>query len=180
MQNQTLDLMSVAIPGGTCGLPGTEPGLDRQDAAGWVFGQCRNRTEHFFRSKPRPLAGHPDPLPILRTPESISDTANWPSWNGDLDNPNDSKDNCAADDVSAIEQKNCIEHAQCPSGRIWVTQQAFPDWFGQHRSQTDRLKWSCWRSIQSKRGGRKEWKQSWTECVNGWSGSLCSLTGSVS
>jgi len=29
--------------------------------------------------------------------ESISDTEDWLNWNGDLDNPNDSEDNCVAD-----------------------------------------------------------------------------------
>jgi hypothetical protein len=31
-------------------------------------------------------------------PESISDTDDWLNCNGDLDNPNDSEDDCAADD----------------------------------------------------------------------------------
>jgi len=31
-----------------------------------------------------------------------------------LDNPNDSEDNCAADDESDIEQNNDIENLECP------------------------------------------------------------------
>jgi len=47
-------------------------------------------------------------------PESISDTDDWLNWNGDLDNPNDSADDCAADDESNIEQNNGIEDLECP------------------------------------------------------------------
>jgi len=47
-------------------------------------------------------------------PESISDTEGWLNWNGDLDNPNDSEENCAADDDSYIKHKNCIEDQECP------------------------------------------------------------------
>jgi len=32
-----------------------------------------------------------------RAPESISDTEDWLTWSGDLENPNDSKDDCGAD-----------------------------------------------------------------------------------
>jgi hypothetical protein len=38
-------------------------------------------------------------------PESISDTYDWLNWNGDFDNPNVSKDDCAADDKSDIGHK---------------------------------------------------------------------------
>jgi len=42
-------------------------------------------------------------------PRSISDTNDWLNWNGDLDNPNDSEDDCAAaHDESDIQQKNGI------------------------------------------------------------------------
>ena len=47
-------------------------------------------------------------------PESISDTEDWLNWNGDLDNPNDSEEDCAADDDSDIEHNNCIEDPECP------------------------------------------------------------------
>jgi len=42
-------------------------------------------------------------------PESISDTEDWLNWNGDLDNPNDSEDDCAADIQSDMDQDNSIE-----------------------------------------------------------------------
>ena len=35
-------------------------------------------------------------------------------WNGDLDNLNDSKEDCAADDDYNIEHKNCIPDPECP------------------------------------------------------------------
>jgi len=47
-------------------------------------------------------------------PESISDTNDWLNRNGDLDNPNDSEDDCAVDDESDIEQNNGIEDSACP------------------------------------------------------------------
>jgi hypothetical protein len=47
-------------------------------------------------------------------PESISDTNDWLNWNGDLDNPNDSEEDCAADDDSNIEHNNCIKDPECP------------------------------------------------------------------
>jgi len=56
-----------------------------------------------------PVESHED-----RAPESISDTDDWPNWNGDLDNPNDSKEECTADDESDKEHNNCIEDPECP------------------------------------------------------------------
>jgi hypothetical protein len=53
--------MGLAKPGKTRGFTGPGPGLAFQGGAGQVFGQFWNRTEPFFRSKPRPLAGYPDP-----------------------------------------------------------------------------------------------------------------------
>jgi hypothetical protein len=47
-------------------------------------------------------------------PESISDTDDWLNWNGDLDNPNDSEEDCATDDKSDIEHNNGIEDPECP------------------------------------------------------------------
>jgi len=48
-------------------------------------------------------------------PDSISDTYDWLNWNGDLDNPNDSEDDCAADDESNIEPNNGIEDPERPA-----------------------------------------------------------------
>ena len=68
-------------------------------------------------------------------PESISDTDDWLICNGDLDNPNDSEDDCAVDDESDIEPKNGIEDPECPeqqgvcvvpneSGLVWPTRKS--------------------------------------------------------
>jgi hypothetical protein len=43
------------------------------------------------------------------TPESISDIEDWLNWNGDMDHPNHSKEDCAVDDNSEIEPNNCIK-----------------------------------------------------------------------
>jgi hypothetical protein len=42
-------------------------------------------------------------------PENILDTDDWLNWNSNLDNPNDSKEDCAADDGCDIEHNNRIE-----------------------------------------------------------------------
>jgi hypothetical protein len=47
-------------------------------------------------------------------PESISDTEDWLNWNGDLDNPNDSEDDCTADVASDMEQDHTIEDSEAP------------------------------------------------------------------
>ena len=47
-------------------------------------------------------------------PEIISDTEDWLNWNRDLDNPNDSKEDCEADDESDLEPDKCIEDPECP------------------------------------------------------------------
>ena len=54
--------MGLAKPGRTRGLMGTGTGLACQEALGRVIGWVWNRTEPFFRSKPGPLVGYPDPL----------------------------------------------------------------------------------------------------------------------
>ena len=59
------------------------------------------------------------------------------------------------------------------SSRMWALCQIFPDWFGRHRSQRDRLKKCWWLSMQLKRGGIREWRKSKTECDNVSSASLC-------
>jgi hypothetical protein len=47
-------------------------------------------------------------------PESISDTEDWLNWNGNLDNPNDSEEDCAAADEYDIEYNNCMGDPECP------------------------------------------------------------------
>jgi hypothetical protein len=53
--------MSPAKPGNTRRWMGTAISFAWQDAAGQVVGWVSNRTEPFFWSKPKPLAGYPDP-----------------------------------------------------------------------------------------------------------------------
>jgi len=48
------------------------------------------------------------------TPESISDTEDWLNWNGDVQNANDSEDDCTVDIETDIEQDNRIEDMECP------------------------------------------------------------------
>jgi hypothetical protein len=50
---------------------------------------------------------------VDRAPESISNTENWLNGNGDLDIPNESKNDCEADDESDIELGNCITPSDC-------------------------------------------------------------------
>jgi hypothetical protein len=47
-------------------------------------------------------------------PECISQTADWLNWNGDLDNPNDSEDDCTVEIESDMEQENCIQDLKSP------------------------------------------------------------------
>ena len=49
--------------------------------------------------------------------ERISDTEDWLNWNGDIDNPNHSEDDCGADFDSDIEQDNSIEDPDRPEER---------------------------------------------------------------
>jgi len=62
----------------------------------------------------RRINRHPVVSDENSAPESIPDTDDWLNWNGDLDNPNDSEDNCAADDESDMEQNSGIEDSECP------------------------------------------------------------------
>ena len=68
-QNRRLEPTGLAKPFKPRGLTGTCPGLARQDAAEKVFGWFWNRTELFFRFKPGPLAGYPDPFLTLGAPD---------------------------------------------------------------------------------------------------------------
>ena len=46
--------------------------------------------------------------------ESISDSEDWLNWNRDLDNPNDSEDECFADVESDMRPDTSIEDPECP------------------------------------------------------------------
>jgi hypothetical protein len=62
----------------------------------------------------RRINHHPVESDEDSAPESISDTEDWLNCNGDLIIPNDSEEDCAADDDSDIEHNNCIEDPECP------------------------------------------------------------------
>jgi len=57
---------------------------------------------------------HPVERDKESAPESISDAEDWLHRNCDLDITNHSKEDCAADDDSDIEHKNCTEDQECP------------------------------------------------------------------
>ena len=78
---------------------------------------------------------HPVESDVDRAPERIQDTKYRLNWNGDLDNPNNSEDDCAADIEWDIEQHNSIEDLQCLEQRdvsaapdiarlIWLTRKS--------------------------------------------------------
>jgi len=60
---------------------------------------------------------HPVKSDEDNAPETISDTEDLLNWDGDLDNPNDSKDNCAVEIESDMEQENSIQDPECPEQR---------------------------------------------------------------
>jgi len=61
----------------------------------------------------RRINSHPVKSNQDSAPDSISDTEDRLNWNGDLDHPNDSEDDCAADVESYIENDNSIEDLEC-------------------------------------------------------------------
>jgi len=72
------------------------------------------RTQILNVRRIRRINRHPVESDGHSAPESISDNDDWLNWNGDLDNPNDSEDNCAADDESDIERNIGIENSEYP------------------------------------------------------------------
>jgi len=83
------------------------PALSAKDLPG-------GRTQILNVRRIRRIKRHPVESDEDSAPESISDTEDWLNWNGDLDNPNDSEEDCPADDDSDIEHNNCIEDPECP------------------------------------------------------------------
>jgi hypothetical protein len=76
------------------------------------------RTQILNVRRIRIINRHPVESDEDSAPESISDTEDWLHWNGDLDNPNDSEEDCAADDDSDIEHNNCIRIRNAQSSRM--------------------------------------------------------------
>jgi len=83
------------------------PALPAKDLPG-------GRTEILNVCRIRKINHYPVKSDEHSAPEIISDTDVWLNWNGDLDNPNDSEDDCAADDESNIELNSGIEDPECP------------------------------------------------------------------
>jgi hypothetical protein len=108
--------------------PPFPPALSAKDLPG---GQTQIlNVRRILRINRHPVETHED-----SAPESISDTEDWLHWNGDLDTPNDSKEDCAADDDSNIEHNNCIEDPECSEqqdvsaapnvpGLVWPTRKS--------------------------------------------------------
>jgi len=71
------------------------------------------RTQILNVRRIRRIKRHPVESDDDSAPQSISDTDDWLNWNGDLDNPNDSEEDCAADDESDIEHNNGIQDPEC-------------------------------------------------------------------
>jgi len=83
------------------------PALSAKDLPG-------GRTQILNARRIRTINHHPVESDEDSAPESISDTEDWQNWNGHWANPNDSEEDCAADDDSDIEQNNCFEDPECP------------------------------------------------------------------
>jgi len=71
------------------------------------------RTQILNFRRIRRIHCHPGESHGATAPESISDSNDWLNWNGDLDNPNDSTEDCAVDDESVIEHNNGIDDLEC-------------------------------------------------------------------
>jgi len=84
------------------------PALSAKDLPG-------GRTRIINVRRIRRINRHPVESDDDRAPESISDTDDWLNGNGDLDNPNDSAEDCAGDDESDIEHNNGIEVLERPT-----------------------------------------------------------------
>jgi hypothetical protein len=75
------------------------------------------RTQILHIRQIRRINRHPVESDEDSAPESISDTEDWLNWNGDLDNLNDSEDDCTPDVESDMEQDNTIEDPESPEQR---------------------------------------------------------------
>jgi len=73
------------------------------------------RTQILNVRRIRRIDSHPVESDEVCAAESISDTEDWLNRNGDLDNPNDSEDDCTADVESDTEQDNGIDDPECPA-----------------------------------------------------------------
>jgi len=72
------------------------------------------RTQVVYVHQMKWIGRHPAECDKDIAPQSISDTKDWLVWNGDLDNPNDSKDDWDADYESDLELDNGINDSESP------------------------------------------------------------------
>ena len=73
------------------------------------------RTQMLNVRRIRRINHHPVESDEDSAPEIISDTEDCLNWNGDLDNPTDSEDDCALDVEYDLEQDNRLEDPECPA-----------------------------------------------------------------
>jgi len=79
----------------------------------------------------RRIDRHPAESDEDSAPDSISDTGNRLDLNDDLDDPNESEDNCKADDESNSELGNGIKVLKAQNTGLWVPHHMFLDWISQ-------------------------------------------------
>jgi len=72
------------------------------------------RTEIWNAHWIRTINRHPVESDEDSSPDTILDTDDWLNWNGNMDNPNDSEEDCVADEESVIGHYNGIDAAECP------------------------------------------------------------------
>jgi hypothetical protein len=83
------------------------PALSAKDYPG-------GRTQILNVRRIRRIHRHPVESDEHSSHESLLDTEDCLNWNGDLDNPNDSEEYCAAAEKSDIEHNNGSEDPECP------------------------------------------------------------------
>jgi len=111
------------------------PALSAKDLPG-------GRTQVLNICRIKRIDRHPAESDEGSAPETISNTENWLNWNGDLDNTNDSEENCEADDESNIEPDNDIKASESPE-----------DWVVSGARNIPGLIWPTWRSMKKAENG---------------------------
>jgi len=76
------------------------------------------RTQVFDVRQIKRIDHHPAESDQGSTAVNICNTENWLNWNGDLEVPTDSKDNCKADDESNIEYGNGTMAWESPEHQV--------------------------------------------------------------
>jgi hypothetical protein len=97
--------------------------------------------------------------------ESILETEDWLNWNADLDNPNDSDDDCGTDDEFDKEQDNNIEDPESPEQQNVCAATSVPGLIAPRRMSkrhTEKVIVTV-NTIETRRN--KGVKKSWTEFI---------------